>query len=107
MHELKEMLCQRLKDYGRKGSLTSSDLEQVHLLTDTVKNIGKIEMQKGYSERGSYGYDYDNSYKRDSMGRYSRSYGDDMSERIEHMMHDPNTTARDKDALRRAMDLLR
>jgi hypothetical protein len=76
------------------------DLESIHKLTDTVKNIMKIDVLKedvGYSEDGHYmgegriyGTSYDDgmhreggySYargrryaKRDSMGRYSRDDG--------------------------------
>ena len=77
------------------------DLDSIHKLTDTVKNILKIDMldgETGYSEDGAYmgegriyGTSYDDgmrrgggySYargrgryaKRDSMGRYSRDDG--------------------------------
>ena len=89
--------------------MSMGDLETVHKLTDTVKNIMKIDVLKeeaGYSEDGHYmgegriyGTSYESGYserggssyargrgryaKRDSMGRYSRdggmSYDDDMS----------------------------
>lgn len=67
MHELKEMLCKELDKIAMKGELTAGSLETVHKLTDTIKNIDKIEMleddEDGYSER------------RDSMGRYARADG--------------------------------
>lgn len=97
MHDLKDLLCAELEDYAEKGKksgkMSMSDLESIHKLTDTVKNIMKIDVLKeevGYSEDGHYmgegriygtSYDYDRgtSYargrtrtKRDSMGRYSR-----------------------------------
>lgn len=91
MHELKELLCRELDEIAEKGELSAGDLDTVHKLTDTIKNIDKIEMLEedgGYSERGgmweangTYGgnsYDDDASYarrKRDSMGRYSRDGG--------------------------------
>lgn len=96
MMDLKDMLCAELEDFteqGRKkGKISASDLETLHKLTDTVKNILKINMLEedhdGYSndsdwmgEGRIYGVsrDYDGqSYargrkhaKRDSMGRYS------------------------------------
>lgn len=100
MEDLKDMLCAELEDYAEKGKksgkMSMGDLESIHKLTDTVKNILKINMLEedvGYSEDGHYigegriygtSYDYDRgtSYargrtraKRDSMGRYSRDDG--------------------------------
>ena len=104
MHDLKDLLCAELEDYAEKGKksgkMSMGDLETVHKLTDTVKNILKIDMleeETGYSEDGTYmgegriyGTSYDDgmhreggySYargrryaKRDSMGRYSRDDG--------------------------------
>ncbi len=110
MHDLKDLLCAELEDYAEKGKksgkMSMGDLDSIHKLTDTVKNILKIDMlegETGYSEDGAYmgegriygtsydGYDRGTSYargrgryaKRDSMGRYSRrggmSYDDDVS----------------------------
>ena len=99
MHDLKDLLCAELEDCAEKGKksgkMSMGDLDSIHKLTDTVKNILKIDMledESGYSEDGSYmgegriygtsydGYDRGTSYargrgryaKRDSMGRYSR-----------------------------------
>ena len=113
MHDLKDLLCAELEDYSEKGKksgkMSMGDLESIHKLTDTVKNILKINMLEedgGYSEDGHYmgegriyGTSYESGYserggssyargrgryaKRDSMGRNSRdggmSYDDDMS----------------------------
>ena len=113
MHDLKDLLCAELEDYAEKGKksgkMSMGDLESIHKLTDTVKNILKINMLEedgGYSEDGHYmgegriyGTSYESGYserggssyargrgrnaRRDSMGRYSRdggmSYDDDMS----------------------------
>ena len=102
MHDLKDLLCAELEDYAEKGKksgkMSMGDLDSIHKLTDTVKNILKIDMLEGetvYSEDGAYmgegriygtsydGYDRGASYargrgryaKRDSMGRYSRDDG--------------------------------
>lgn len=106
MHKIKEMLMNELYDYEDKangtsgGKISAGDLETIHKLTDTIKNIDKIEMLEesgGYSEDGHYmgeGRIYGTSYgsdrhggssydyyrngasyarrNRDSMGRYSR-----------------------------------
>ena len=130
MHELKEKLCDELEEIARKGELGAGDLEIVHKLTDTIKNIDKIEMMKeggGYSQAGDWeiegrAYNRGNSYarrKRDSMGRYSRDgrmmhggYRDgrmysraeakeDIMDQIEDMMGDADE--KEKAILRRAM----
>ena len=94
MHKIKEMFMNELYEYEDKakkmngGKLSQSDVERIHKLTDTVKNIDKIEYlesEEGYSEDGHYmgeGRIYVTSYargrryaKRDSMGRYSRDDG--------------------------------
>ena len=102
MEDLKDLLCAELEDYAEKGKksgkMSMGDLDSIHKLTDTVKNILKIDMlegETGYSGDGAYmgegriyGTSYDdgmrrgNGYsyargrgryaKRDSMGRYSR-----------------------------------
>lgn len=104
MHKIKEMLMNELYEYEEKakkmpnGKLSTQELEKIHKLTDTVKNIDKIEMLEdgeGYSEESNwmgegrmYGTSYDggSSYarggrgrgrnaKRDRMGRYSSDDG--------------------------------
>ena len=98
MHKIKEKLMDELYEVEDKmkkasgGKVSAGDLEYIHKLTDTIKNIDKIEMlegDEGYSEDGHYmgeGRIYGTSYydgmsyargrgrnaKRDSMGRYSR-----------------------------------
>lgn len=91
LETLKDMLCKELEEIAGKGELTAGSLETVHKLTDTIKNIDKIEMLEedgdGYSERGGMwdasGVYGDSSYargrgrnaRRDSRGRYSRDGG--------------------------------
>ena len=102
IEKIKKMLCKELDEYAMKNKLTMNDLQPVHLMTDIIKNLDKIEMLEeesgGYSEarggrgrgRSSYvmggsSYDDDMMYserrgrgrnaKRDSMGRYSSEGG--------------------------------
>ena len=95
IEKIKKMLCKELDEYAMKGKLTMADLDAVHKLTDTVKNLDKIAMldDGGYSEARGRSYMHGSSYdddmmyserrgrgrnaKRDSMGRYS---SDDYSE---------------------------
>lgn len=66
MYKLREMLCEELEGYAKRGNLSSGDLETVHTLTDTIKNIDKIEL---LADDGS---EYSHARRRrDSMGRYS------------------------------------
>lgn len=131
MHELKEKLCEELEEIARKGELGAGDLEIVHKLTDTIKNLDKIEMLEedgGYSRDGDWEmegrghYNRGSSYarrKRDSMGRYSREWRDgrmdgrysrdDAKERmIEQMEQLMNGTQneREREIIKRAMEQL-
>ena len=132
---LKEMLCEELETYAKKGELSAGSLEVIHKLTDTIKNIDKIEMLEedgGYSRdggdweaRGSYGdgnsYRGGSSYagrRRDSMGRYSRNDGMSMrrgmsrdggkDEIIEHMrdLMGMAESEEEKQAIRRCISQL-
>lgn len=127
MYELKEKLCEELEEIAKKPEMSAGDLEAVHKLTDTIKNIDKIEMLEedgGYSRDGDWESDMRGTYgrgssyrgrKRDSMGRYSRNYREPrmypradakehMMDQIEGMMGGANE--REKDILRRAMEQL-
>lgn len=83
MHKIKKMLCKELEEYGEQKSLTASDVEMIHKLSDTIKNLDKIEMledEGGYS--GHYPmYDDGSSYARRGThyvrGHYSRDMGKD------------------------------
>ena len=61
MYDLKDMLCAELDEIGKKGEMSAGDLETVHKLTDTIKNIDKITMleESGYSRDEDYSRDGD------------------------------------------------
>ena len=108
IEKIKKMLCKELDEYAMKPKLSMADIDVIHKLTDTVKNLDKIEMLEddgGYSEArsgrgrggrsymGGSSYDDDMMYserrgrgrnaRRDGMGRYSSDMGssyDDYSE---------------------------
>lgn len=128
MYELKEKLCDELDEIARKGELGAGDLEIVHKLTDTIKNLDKIEMLEdgGYSQAGDWEADVRGTYgrgssyrgrKRDSMGRYSREgrggrggYSrhdakEAMMEQMEMLM-DQAGSEREREAIRRCMGQL-
>ena len=129
MYELKDKLCRELDEIARKPEMSAGDLETVHKLTDTIKNLDKIEILEdgGYSRDGDWEMEGRGSYergasyrgrKRDSMGRYSRDgrYGptarmysradakDDMMAKLEDMMG--SASEQERAILRQAMDKL-
>ena len=105
MHEvyegLRSKLSMSLKELNKTGKLSGAALNELHMVTDTIKNLDKIEALEdgGYSEATDFmgeGRMYGTSYargrrgsvRRDNMGRYSRNdgyseggsfYGDGMS----------------------------
>lgn len=112
LKELKEKFQDELEKIARKSDLSAGDLETVHKLTDTIKNIDKICMieDDGYSGDGEWSangnYSRNNSYagrRRDSMGRYSRDGGKEkMISRLESMMDDSDSE-KTKSAIRRCI----
>lgn len=124
MYELRNMLCDELDELARKGDLGAGDLEIAHKLTDTIKNIDKIEMMEddGYSRDGDYSrggdwqadmrgtYGRGSSYARRGThyvrGHYSRADSmEHLREQINDMMRETDDD-RVKEALRRAVSLM-
>lgn len=130
LHELKEKLWAELDELAEKREMGAGDLEVVHKITDTIKNIDKICMLEdgdGYSEavdgmdygrgssyanrgkhyvRGHYsrdgGMDGYSSRRRDNRGRYSRDDG--RSEMMEHLeMAMDTATDQDRETIKRFM----
>ena len=106
IEKIKKMLCKELDEYAMKSKLSMADIDVIHKLTDTVKNLDKIEMLEddgGYSEArggmrgrsymGGSSYDDDMMYserrgrgrnaRRDSMGRYSSDMEDYSEARMD------------------------
>ena len=124
MYDLRNMLCEELDELARKGELGAGDLEIAHKLTDTIKNIDKIEMMEddGYSRDGDYSrggdwqadmrgtYGRGSSYARRGThyvrGHYSRADSmEHLREQINDMMRETDND-RVKEALRRAASLM-
>lgn len=127
IHELKKKLCRELDEIARNGEMGAGDLELAHKLTDTIKNIDKIEMLEedgGMSREGDYDRGYSSRRRRNSMGRftsrdggysgrgYSRDGGYSRADAKEQMMDELEeamnaaTTDRERDIIKRAMDQL-
>lgn len=128
LYELRDMLCEELDKIAKQGELSAGSLDTVHKLTDTIKNIDKIEMleDEGYSQRAGYdgrsyrgssyrgGYDsgdsYDGGYSERRMhyvrGHYSRDDGrEHMMNQLQQMMHSAKNE-KERDALQRCMTQL-
>lgn len=88
--KIKEMLCDALDDYAKKGELSPGSLSAIDTLTHSLKSIITIMAMEDYDEGGA-SYDGSNggnmggsmsgargrtgNVRRDSMGRYSRDGG--------------------------------
>lgn len=112
IYDLKEMLCNELEEYGKKGEMSAAVLERVDMLAHAVKNLDKIieTMEESeYSSNDGMSYNrnvYDRGYsrgrgrnaRRDSMGRYASdgysrnndgySQNSDLVEKLRYMMDD-------------------
>ena len=125
----KEILCGEIEEVMRKiekEGFNREKLDILHELTDTLKNLYKIEMyeqaEHGYSGDGMY---RDRRYSHDSMhhggsyddehsermhyvrGHYSHDDGrKDMMNKLDDLMHDA-PTEKDREAIRRCMSLMR
>lgn len=115
LYELKDLLCEELKEYGKKGELSTGSLDVVDKLAHALKSVETIiameEADGEYSGRNGGtmyggGYHGGSSYagrrgytRRDSMGRYSRDgYSGDaegMIDQLRDLMEDaPNEQIR-------------
>lgn len=103
MYDLRDMLCKELEEITRKGELGAGNLDIVHKLTDTIKNIDKIEAMEddGYSSRRDE-YDMRGRGRRGThyvRGHYSRDGGiDNMKRQLQEMLDNA-----DDESIRRAI----
>lgn len=130
MKKYEDMLCRELDkiemEIDKSGGITSGMLEAMHKITDTIKNLKKIEKlgSADYSGRRMYsGHDdggyweaqgsYDNDSYGDSYGRhwvrghYSRDDAkNSMIERLEAVMNSA-TSERDRETIRNTINTLK
>lgn len=125
IEDLRDMLCEELEKFSKKGSLTAGSLETIDKLAHAIKSIDTIMAMEEYSEDDGY-YDdgYSRSYssyargrgrnaRRNSNGRYSRkgsydmgysgheSLNEELSELMENVSND-----RDRMVIKKVMDLM-
>ena len=102
--ELREMLCDELKEYAKKGELSAGSLSTIDTLAHALKNLDKVMEDDGYS-----GYYPMRSYRsRDRMGRYSGERGysrHGLADKMRELMEDaPDDRTREE--MRRMVDKL-
>ena len=120
--DVKDLVEDEIDKIIKQGDLNDTTLMHLDKLVDIAKDICEIEekdMDGGYSQRSypHYYMDRGNSYKRDSMGRYSRDsrmntydgsngysrHGDDIADRLGRMMSEASTE-REREAIRAALE---
>lgn len=129
IEKLKDKLCEELETVSRKPTMNAGDLEMMHKLTDTIKNLDKIEMLEGESNYGgsrgsrrnggSYGSDsygegsytdggYSGRGRHYVRGHYSYAEGkEELKKQMESMMEDHSLSNEDRNKISRAMAELR
>nr|DAS80887.1 MAG TPA: hypothetical protein [Caudoviricetes sp.] len=118
LYDLKDMLCAELDEIGKKGEMSAGDLETVHKLTDTIKNIDKIVMLEddGYSRDGDWSANMRGNYGRGSSyarrgshyvrGHYSMDDGrDSLISRMEDILR--GADSKDREVIQRCIDTMR
>lgn len=78
MYDLRETLCADLDQYAKKGNLTRTELDTVHMMTDTIKNLDKITaMEEQGNSYGEGNWNANGSYSNGMMydGRTSGRRG--------------------------------
>lgn len=114
LYDIKSRLCKELEPYAGK-QITKSDLEIIHMLTRTIKNIDKILMscEEGDSHAYAMGNQYTRRMSRDegmsreySGARYSRAVRDHLLDDIERMLDDGTLSVNEKEALTKARHVL-
>lgn len=122
LRELEDMLCEELDKIVERGSINQTNLDLIHKLTDSLKNVKKIEMceEKDWSGDdasfrgyGSYSYDGDSrrgygndGYSNNDYSRRMYSREDGMMSQIQKMLNDNKLSTDEKATLRRAMQML-
>lgn len=127
--DVKDLVEDEIDKIIKQGDLNDTTLMHLDKLVDIAKDLCEIEekdmeMESGYSQRmyphyydnGNSMMDRGNSYRRDSMGRYSRGrmnsydnsngysrHGDDMADRLGRMMSEAQTE-REREAIRAALE---
>lgn len=123
LHKIKKLLLQELEELSSHNNISMPELDVIHKLTDTIKNIDKIVMLErqgdgddGYSRRYGRGYSHagesdgmsrtgNMNQNRDWYGRHSRDDGRRMiTNEVENLMG--RLSGHDREILERLMEQL-
>lgn len=123
LHKIKKLLKKELEELSSHNNISMSELDVIHKLTDTIKNIDKIVMLErqgdgddGYSRRYGRGYSHTGesddmsrtgnmNQNRDWYGRHSRDDGRRMmTSEVENLMG--RLSGHDREILERLMEQL-
>lgn len=102
LYNLKEMLVDELKEFGRKGDMTKPSLDAVNKIAHAAKNVCKVIE---YCEQD----DYSNAMRGASYrngGSYARGYSrsnDGIKEQLRTLMYNANDE-RVREELRRMIE---
>lgn len=122
LYELKDKLMKELEDYSQNGKFSRDDVETIKYMASAVDHLCNImDDEEGYSGRYPYmggvysdgrmdGRSSRRSYKRDSMGRYSRDgyrgYSrNDLADKMRELM-DEAPDDRTRQEIQRMVDKL-
>lgn len=103
MRKLNDMLCEELEEIAMGGTMDERMLDTAHKLTDTIKNIKKIDALD--CDGSSYGRHYVRAHY--SRGNHSTKGRERIADNITRMMQEYDLSDGEKDALRRAADAFR
>lgn len=78
--KIMEVVCNEIDKIAEKG-LTTSNLETAYKLIDMYKDLKTVEGMEDYADEEYSQRGRGRNAKRDSMGRYARTYDDGMSMR--------------------------
>lgn len=104
MHDIKDNLCMMLEEYGRTKQIKAADVEMLHMLTATIKNILKIEIleEAGEYERGGSRRSYDDDYA--ERRRYSYEGGSSNASHSYNSYDSGSSRDGGRDHLRRQLE---
>lgn len=102
MKKLRKMLCGELEEIAAKPELSAGDLETLDKLTDTIKNIDKIEIM---SETGNYSQHGDWETRYDIGNSYKSRKSDRLADKLEKLLDDCHNS-KERDAICDCIDRL-
>ena len=107
--DIEKMLCKELEEIGRKGELTTNNLDVMYRSVDVIKDIYTIDAMKHSGYSNAYPDDYSERYMRPMYSYDERKPHNEYSrdEADLRAMMDRATDMHEKEVLRKALDSMR